>query len=165
MLEERERSGSSSSATSVASLRMEGQLRDKIKELQEKRATGLMAEISELRKEKSLAISQVKRMDMILSDIRKENALIRQRERNFVDRIQTLERLLLEEKLVSESFRRKYQSIDKKNNELMRKLEVFVVHQKELSAKDKCHSLSDLSQIDGLVKCYTMWLVLSLPVY
>ena len=136
-----------SSSISASALKTEEELRDKIKELQEKRATGLMNEISELRKEKGLAVTRIKKMDNIVADIRKENAVMKQKERNMVSKIQSLERQLLEEKLVSESYKKKYQSQENKNRDLAKRLETrecFSYH-RGLKASEKCNSLTDLS--------------------
>ena len=146
--------GQKQTVSSVASLKMEGQLRDRIKELQEKRAAGLMAEISELKKEKSLAISQVKKMDNIVADIRKENALMKKKERNFVNSIQAFERSLLEEKLINENLKKKCQLLDKKNKELARKFETqqlsVLSPLRELTTSDRSHSLTDFARINRL---------------
>ncbi len=135
-------------SSTAASIKMEVQLRDRIKELQEKRAAGLMAEISELRKEKSFALTQVKKMDNIVADIRKENALMKKKEINFVNGIQTLERSLWEEKLINENLKKKCQLLDKKNKELAKKFETqsFLSPHRDLTSSDRSHSLTDLTE-------------------
>ena len=108
-----------------------------------------MTEISELRKEKGLAVTRIKKMDTIVADIRKENAVMKQKERNMVSKIQSLERQLLEEKLVSESYKKKYQSQEKKNRDLAKRLETrdSLSYHGGLKASEKCISLTDLSRM------------------
>lgn len=145
-----------SASPSLTLLRSEGQLRNKIRELQERRAMGLMSEITELQKEKSTAISQIKKMGTVIDDIRKENAFMKQKERESVTKIQSVERALLEEKLTGENLKAKCKSLDKKNKDLLKKLEnLRTTSSTTISLKggDRCSSLSDLSQMNMSVGC------------
>ena len=148
MLSEEE---SETSTSPLTVLEMEGKLREKIKELQEKRAAGLMAEISELQKERDIAVSQVRKVDSIVADIRKENAVMKQNERSFVSRIQRIERSLLEEKLINENWKKKYQKLEKKNKELTSKIQdssFSLCRHKGLQVNSRSHSLTDLNQLN-----------------
>lgn len=145
-----------SSSPSLTLLRTEGQLRNKIKELHEKRAAGLMSEIAQLQKEKSISNSQIKNLGSIITDLRKENAFMKQKEKEFVAKIQSLERLLLEEKLIVENYKAKYKSLDKKNKELLKKLDnrrstELSTGLSPLKGGDRSSSLSNLSQMNMLV--------------
>ena len=148
-----------SSDSTVAVLTVEAKMREQIKELQEKRAAAMMNEITELQRDRDIALSRLKQLEKIINDLQKENLLLKDtcgKEANLNLEIKTLERSLLEEKLITSDLKKKLHNAEKKNTELLSKLEghspMFqqrrsLLLQVESSLKDRSHSMNDLQQI------------------
>ena len=148
-----------SSDSTLAMLTVEAKMREQIKELQEKRAAAMMNEITELQRDRDIALSRLKQLEKIINDLQKENLLLKDtcgKEANLNLEIKTLERLLLEEKLITSDLKKKLQNTEKKNTELKSKLEGHspmlqqrrsLLLQVESSLKDRSHSMNDLQQI------------------
>lgn len=148
-----------SSDSTLAMLTVEAKMREQIKELQEKRAAAMMNEITELQRDRDIALSRLKQLEKIINDLQKENLLLKDtcgKEANLNLEIKTLERLLLEEKLITSDLKKKLQNAEKKNTELKSKLEGHspmlqqrrsLLLQVESSLKDRSHSMNDLQQI------------------
>ena len=148
-----------SSDSTLAMLTVETKMREQIKELQEKRAAAMMNEITELQRDRDIALSRLKQLEKIINDLQKENLLLKDtcgKEANLNLEIKTLERLLLEEKLITSDLKKKLQNAEKKNTELKSKLEGHspmlqqrrsLLLQVESSLKDRSHSMNDLQQI------------------
>ena len=135
---------------SLTVLVMEGKMRDKIRELQERRAAAMRTEIADLQRERDVAVSHVKKMDKMLTEIKKENITLKKNvnnERTLLFNIKAVERSLLEEQLVSDNLRKKLHGLEKKNKELISKMECrspLLVPNRGLQHKDRSHSLSEL---------------------
>lgn len=148
-----------SSDSTLAMLTVEAKMREQIKELQEKRAAAMMNEITELQRDRDIALSRLKQLEKIINDLQKENLLLKDtcgKEANLNLEIKTLERSLLEEKLITSDLKKKLQNVEKTNTELRSKLEGHspmlqqrrsLLLQVESSLKDRSHSMNDLQQI------------------
>lgn len=141
---------SSPPPSSLTVLAMEGKMRDKIRELQERRAAAMRTEIADLQRERDVAVSHVKKIDKMLTEIKKENISMKKsvnNERTLLFNIKAVERSLLEEQLVSDNLRKKLHGLEKKNKELISKMECrspYLVPNRGLQHKDRSHSLSEL---------------------
>lgn len=158
MAAEKDSSVESPDSTLVV-LTVEAKMREQIKELQEKRAAAMMNEITELQRDRDIALSRLKQLEKIMNDLQKENLLLKDtcgKEANLNLEIKTLERSLLEEKLITSDLKKKLHNAEKKNKELSSKLEghspmlqqrrsLFL--QVESNLKDRSHSMNDLQQI------------------
>ena len=106
-------------------LQMEGKMREQIRELQERRASVMMTEISDLHKERDLAVNRVKQLEKTVAELQSECAAIKTKlldENELNCKIKSLERTLLEERLVNNDLKSKLQDAEKKSTELTTKL-------------------------------------------
>lgn len=148
-----------SSDSTLAMLTVEAKMREQIKELQEKRAAAMMNEITELQRDRDIALSRLKQLEKVINDLQKENLLLKDtcgKEANLNLEIKTLERSLLEETLITSDLKKKLQNAEKRNTELLSKLEGHSpmlqqrrsrLLQVDSNLKDRSHSMNDLQQI------------------
>lgn len=107
-------------------VQMEEKIREQIRELQEKRAAAMITEITELQRERDLALTRIRQLQKGMDEIRAENHLLKsslKKERDLKQEMKMLERAFLEEQLLNNELRKKLQVTEKKRAELVAKLQ------------------------------------------
>ena len=107
-------------------MQMEERIREQIRELQEKRAAAMVTEITELQRERDLALTKVRQLQKSMDEIQAENHLLKsslKKDRDVKQEFKTLERAFLEEQLLNNDLRKKLQVAEKKRAGLAAKLQ------------------------------------------
>jgi regulator of replication initiation timing len=129
------------------------QMREQIRELQEKRAAAMMNEITELQRERDVALNKVKQMDKAVSDLHKENELLKKNCDNEAElklENKHLKQSLLEETLISSNLRKKLKNMERKpiqeSSPLFQHTKAIIrLTNEESNLKTKSQSISDLT--------------------
>jgi hypothetical protein len=134
------------------------QMREQIRELQEKRAAAMMNEITELQRERDVALNKVKQMDKAVSDLHKENELLKKNCDNEAElklENKHLKQSLLEETLISSNLRKKLKNMERKpiqeSSPLFQHTKAIIrLTNEESNLKTKSQSISDLTNTSSL---------------
>lgn len=100
-------------------------MREKIKELQEKRAAAMMIEITELQRDRDIALSRLKQLQILTGEVQEENMLLKEKfsiEAELRLEMRSLQQLYMEEKLVVSDLKKKLLGVEKKNSELISRI-------------------------------------------
>ena len=132
----------------LAILKMEGKMREQIRELQERRASVMMTEISDLHKERDLAVNRAKQLEKTVAELQSECAAIKTKlldENELNLKIRSLERKLLEEGLINNDLKSKLQDAETKAMELTKKLRRKSVDHRSPMFQKRLDQLTDIS--------------------